>query len=275
MTKTLKLLCPAIAISALCGFAAGLVRAEKLFNSPFPAFYIVFILSAVLLSAAAYIIAICSKAEGRENLTLYKSDNDAKLSSDSHTLPITIILLFGAGLVAIAALRAFLTSRGSTIDNINFIFVFICAFSLAVRALNKEQSEKTAVFSLCPIYYLCLYLLLFYRDNARGANLDAYGPQALTISVLVFAAYFNSAVKFDARPAVFRYMFGLFAVCLFVNDITAYFMLNSTLTSADPAFFLTMTGGFTVYFAASLFTLPLRLFKIKKNDKKKIHSQEN
>ena len=274
MTKTLKLLSLATVISVLCGFFTGLVRAEKLFSNPYPSFYIVFILSAVFLTAIAYIISLYSKAEGRENLTLYESADNAKLSSDSHTLLITVILLFGAGLVAISAIRSFLTSNGSTIENINFVFVFICAFSLAVRALNKEQSEKTGIFSLFPIYYLCLYLLLFYRDNARGANLNAFGPQALTISILIFAAYFNSAVKFDVRPPVFRYMFGLLAVHSFVNEITAYFIRSSTLTSTDPAFFLTMIGGFTVYYAASLFTLPLRLFKIKKAEKNKIKSPE-
>ena len=122
MTKTLKLLSLATVISVLCGFFTGLVRAEKLFSNPYPSFYIVFILSAVFLTAIAYIISLYSKAEGRENLTLYESADNAKLSSDSHTLLITVILLFGAGLVAISAIRSFLTSNGSTIENINFVF---------------------------------------------------------------------------------------------------------------------------------------------------------
>ena len=47
------------------------------------------------------------------------------------------------------------------------------------------------------------------------------------------------------------------------------------IASADPAFFLTMCGGFAIYFAASLFTVPLRLFKAKNTPSKSHDADES
>ncbi len=264
MTKSQKLLIISLVLSVICGLLCALVRAGRVFDDPFPAFYFVLIVCGVLIAAASYFTAVQSKYDGREGLAVYESEDASRISSDSHSMPVTFFMLLGAGLTAIACLRGFVT-RASTLDIINALMIFACAFTLALRALNKEISEKTGVISLFRIYYLCVYLLMFYRDNAKGANLDAYGAQTLTLAVLIFAAYFNCAVKFESRPAVFRYMSGLMAVTVFISELVGYLVLPSTLTSADPAFFLTMCGGFAIYFASSLFTVPLRLFKAKTN----------
>ncbi len=274
MTKSQKLLIISLVFSVICGLICALVRAGKVFDDPFPAFYFVLMVCGVLIAPASYFTAVQSAHDGREGLAVYESEDASRISSDSHSLPVTFFMLLGAGLVAIACLRGFVT-RTSTLDMINVLLVFACAFTLALRALNKEISEKTGVFSLFPIYYLCLYLLMFYRDNAKGANLDAYGAQTLTVAVLILAAYFNCAVKFESRPAVFRYMSGLMAVTVFISELAGYLILPASLTSADPAFFLTMCGGFAIYFAASLFTVPLRLFKAKNTSSKSHDADES
>ena len=271
MTKSQKLLIVSLTFSVACGAFCALVRAGRVFESPFPSFYFILIATMALAAVAAYFVAAQSKADGRIGVAVYESEDASRISSDSHTLPVTFFMLLGAGLIAISCLRAFVT-RTDTIDAINALLLFACAFTLALRALNKENSEKTAAFSLVPIYYLCLYLLMFYRDNAKGANVDAYGPQTLTISVLIFAAYFNCAVKFESRPPLLRYLSGLMAALVFTCELVGYFVLPSTLVCADPAFFLTMTGGFAIYFGSSLFTVPLRLFKEKP---KKSESEKN
>ena len=178
-------------------------------------------------------------------------------------------------MLLIAFIRSLTTVFGSTLGKINIVFVLLCTAAFVIRAINREQSEKTGILSLFPVYYLCIYLLIFYRDNAKGADLDVYGPHALTIAILIFAAYFNAAVKFDRRPPLLRFMFSLAAVFAWTGDTVYYLMLRSTLTSADPAFYIVLTGGFTLYFAVSLYTIPLKLFKITKPDKKKKDQQSD
>lgn len=266
MTKTHKLLYAATVFAAVCGVVCGLVRCGDIFADGYRAFYITAFICASFIAAAAYLTGKQSHADGREGLTAFESPDAPLKCADSYTPVLTFGLLLGAGLAAISAVRGFVT-RTDLLSTVNALFVFVCAFTLAVRALNKEQGEKTGIFSVFPIYYLCMYLLMFYRDNAIGSDIDVYGPQTITLSVLIFAAYFNAAVKFDSRPAFFRFYTALLGICLWVSELTGYIALRSSLTCTDPAFFLTMTGGFAVYCLCSLYALPLRLFKIKKKKK--------
>ena len=266
MTNTQKFLSLSVLFSVMCGVFCALVRCGTIFDDPFKAFYWAFIICGALIAAAAYFVAAQSKAEGREDMAVFTSDQAAKTSAASHSVVVMFAMLLGAGLLAICAVRGFVI-RTDKLSTIIAVFAFAAAFTLALRALNKEQSEKTGILSVYPIYYLCLYLLLFYRDTATGANIDVYGPQTITLSVLIFAAYFNSAVKFERRAPMLRFTIGLLSLTVFVSELAGYIIDRSTLTCVDPAFFLTMVGGFTIYFVASLYTIPLRLFRDKKKKK--------
>ena len=274
MTKTQKFLSLSVILSVVYGVFCALIRCGKFVDNPYGLFYIAFIVSAVLTGAAAYFVAAQSKNEGREGLAVYDSETAAATSADSHVMAVTFTLLLGSGLLAISAIRG-LVIRSDKLSVIIAVFSFAAAFTLVLRALNKEQSEKTGILSVYPIYYLCLYLLLFYRDTATGSNINVYGPQTLTLSVLIFAAYFNSAVKFEHRSPALRFGFGLMSLTVFVSELAGYLIAPSSLTCVDPAFFLTMVGGFTIYFAASLYTIPLRLFRVKKKKKSDDISQSD
>ena len=266
MTKTQKFLSLAALFSVICGVFCALVRCGKFFAQPYSAFYVVFLICTGLIGLAAYFVAAQSKAEGREGLAVYDSAQASEISAASYGPAITFAMLLGAGLLAICALRGFVI-RSDKLSTIIAVFAFAAAFTFALRALNREQSEKTGILSVYPIYYLCIYLLLFYRDTATGADINLYGPQTITISVLIFAAYFNAVVKFESRPPLLRFGFGLLGLTAFVSEFVGYILVRSSLRCVDPVFFLTMVGGFAVYFAASLYAVPLRLFKVKKKNK--------
>jgi len=147
---------------------------------------------------------------------------------------------------------------------LNTILLFACAFTFVVRAINKEQSIATGIMSLVPIFYLSVFMLLFYQDNARLPDTSSFAPQALTIAALVFSAYFNAACKFDPRKPVFRFALTLISLSLCVGEGVAFVCNSASLKSADPAFYLLMVFGFAVFYTASLFVPPLRLYKVNK-----------
>ena len=257
MSKTSKMLYASFLLSAICGVFLGLVRGEVLFASPYPAFYISVAVVTILLALSSYFTSVSYISENKKELTIHTIPEDW---SQRYNKRIQVIQLIGAFLLLMASVKI-IASAGSVLNFISAVFSFACAVSLFFRIKAKDTTENTALLSLFPVFYLCFYLLMFYRSTARFPNLNQFGPQILTLACLVVTAYFNSASKFTKRPAFLRYFSSLCAATLALGDLLAYIFNKITLSITEPTVYLPTIAGFTIYYVVSLLLPPIRVLR--------------
>lgn len=257
MSKTAKMLYASFLLSTICGVFLGLVRGEILFNAPYPAFYISAAVILVVLAASAFLLSVSYSSENKEELTINSIPQNW---NQRYNKRIQVAQLIGAFLLLMAAVKIVVISS-SALNFISAVFSFACAVSIFFRVKEKDATENTALLSLFPVFYLCFYLLMFYRNTARFPNLNQFGPQILTLAFLIISAYFNSASKFTSRPPFLRYFATLCTAVLVLGDISAYIFDRDTLSITDPSIYLPTISGFTIYFVIELLLPPVRVFK--------------
>ena len=270
MSKTKKILYASFFLAAICGVILGMIRGEIMFESPYPAFYIAIGIVFVFLIPAAHFTSVNSKIEGREDINIA----DLPTNWDElYTKRIKLFQLISVFVILIAAVRSITLSMGSTIGLVSAVFAFACSASIFFRVKEKDLADNTAVLSLFPVFYLCFYLLMFYRSTAKFPDLNLFGPQIITLSALIVTAYFNAATKFGSRPAILRYLISFFSLSLTLGDLVAYLFTANAISITEASGYLLNICGFTLYFTISLLVPPVRFFKtnaknISKDNKK-------
>ena len=165
--------------------------------------------AAVIYIAASYII-------GRK----YTAHKDYTLSFGSITVP-TLSVLILAGLLWLAAsLKIFLgMNSGDIVLIADLIFCGFSALSaisvivLAVLAFKSSKGPGVLFFSVIPSLFLCLWLVLLYKQNATNPVRLDYCYQCLAIAAAVLSFYFSAGCYFgkaSAPKTIFSYMITLF-----------------------------------------------------------------
>ena len=265
MSKTYKMLYVSLFLSVLCGIILGLVRGNILFPSPYPAFYVTGLVVFISLGVAAFFVYISSKEDKRDNYTLLNIPSDW---DTAYKKSVQVIQLIGAFLILMASVRIIVSPAFSPLIFINSIFSFACAISIFFRVKSKDIAENTALLSLFPVFYLCIYLLMFYRNTAKYPDLNLFGPQILTLAFVIVSAYLNAATKFRICNTFLRYWVTFSALSLCVGDFMAYVFNSQSLSISSPAIYLPTISGFCIFYTASLFIPPVQLLNIvpPKND---------
>lgn len=263
MSKTLRMLYASLFLAFCCGVSLGLIRGNVMFSSAYPSFYICGAVFIVLTGVASYFIYASSKSEGRENYNLSNIPSDWSTKYKKH---IQVIQLISAFFILMAAVRIIISSASSSLSIIHSLFTFVCGVSIFFRVKSKDAVENTALLSLFAVFYLAFYLLMFYRSTAKYPDVNSFGPQVLTLAFLIISAYLNASSKFTTRASFFRYFITLFSFSLCTGDLTAYILNRQTLSVTEPAVYLPIVCGFSLFYTFSLFVPPLQVINIPPNN---------
>ncbi len=113
------------------------------------------------------------------------------------------MLAAGGLLFLAAAVLALPESNGHFLSLITVLFMAACGVALLVRLAQRDQGELAAVCSLAPIFFLCFYLLMFYRENGDNPYLFRFGYEIAVIILSLVGLYFAVAGKFqEEKPAL-------------------------------------------------------------------------
>ena len=265
MSKTLKTLCASALLSVICGIILGLIRGNIMFQSPYPSFYLALTVSVVLLAIASYFIKSTFSCESNEDYSISTIPSNWEMK---YKKSFQVMQIISAFLIIMASIRGLVFSNNSTLTIILSIFSFVCAVSIVLRVKSRESAENTALFSLFPVFYLCVYLLTFYRSTAKYPDLNLFGPQILTLASLVISAYLNSATKFGVKTYIFRFLFTLSSFALTIGDLIAYVIDSNTLSITEPAIYLPTIFGFILFYLVTLFIPPVKIFDLNSKAKK-------
>lgn len=170
------------------------------------------------------------------------------------------------GLLALSALTLFgafalLLAEGAAtlFQIIQLIFLALCGVAMILKIVLGERHKLTGLLSLFPVYYLCLFLLLFYRENAKNPSVQSFALDILAVMAMVVAVYIVSAAKFEKPKHRQQIFFTLCGVYLFAVQLASA-LLYPALVLTVPGMsrgVLCMLGGFALYLAASFFWGPL------------------
>ena len=102
-----------------------------------------------------------------------------------------MLYVISALMLFAAAVLVYLQNIGmlTILKIVQLLFLAVCGFSVFLRAKDGDVTENSGVFSLFPVYYLCLYLLLLYRQNARDANTATFALELLCVVVLILGVF--------------------------------------------------------------------------------------
>lgn len=179
-----------------------------------------------------------------------------RLHCHTQTVPTAkrVLYIVSALLLFAAAALVYLHNLGglTVVNTVQLLFLVACGAATFLRAKDGDLTQNSGIFSLFPVYYLCLYLLLFYRQNARSANTRAFALELLCIIFLILGVYLISVRKFEGgkpRRYLLCCMAALFWVCMIcVTQLLAGNAIPPRFTLSD----LVMLTAFALLCAAAL-----------------------
>jgi len=136
-----------------------------------------------------------------------------------------IVAAFVAGLGMMGSAVLYYVERMaalSTLTYIQTVFLALCGLTLVLRTLRGGSGTAAGLFSLFPVYYLCLFLLVFYRENSKNPVVLSFGMEIAAVMALTVAVYSLSGRGFgQSRPRqqLFFTLLAVYWVCLEVASL--------------------------------------------------------
>ena len=208
-------------LSALVlGLAGGLLRQREL-NTVFdPVTGLakrgapVTIMLCALSVAAIIIYLVTSYIISRK----YAAHKDYSLAFTPAKVPSLSVLVI-AGLLWLAASVKIYLDVGVGVPTVDLIFCGFSALSavsviaLAFLAFKSSKGPGLLFFSVIPSLFLCLWLILLYKQNAANPVRLDYCYQCLAIAAAILSFYFSAGCFFgksSAGKTIFSYMITIF-----------------------------------------------------------------
>lgn len=115
----------------------------------------------------------------------------------------TVRVLSAFLLLASAVLLLLTTDSVSLLTVLKSIFLVACSGACIVFAMGRSTQSK-GLCTLFPLFFMCVYLLCFYRDTARNPLTYTFAFEILSVIFLVLALYLFSCPWFGKRrPGAF------------------------------------------------------------------------
>jgi len=193
-----------ILLAALCGVVLAVFRART--GGAGRSFLLVCCAAAVVLLLAA-----------RRLYTLRNALSLKPLETDKFAFA----LLTLSGLLFIGAGALFFLLRGTTATS----SILLCAFSVfsglvtLARLSLRDRGQVAAVYSLVPVFFLNLYVLLLYRSNGGNPYLSVFGCELAVVMLALLGLYAAAAGRFEkARPRLLGFLCSL-SGCLITQEL--------------------------------------------------------
>lgn len=117
----------------------------------------------------------------------------------------TVRVLSAFLLLASAALLVLTAGDVSLLTLLKSLFLVACGGACIVFAMGRSVQSK-GLCSLFPLFFMCVYLLCFYRDTARNPLTYTFAFEILTAIALLAALYLLSCPWFGKnRPGSFLF----------------------------------------------------------------------
>lgn len=110
------------------------------------------------------------------------------------------ILLAGSGFVLLLAAGLFWLEGNGVVSLLTLLkaaFPAACGVAALVRLQHGDRDRLSALLCLFPVFYLCFFLLLFYRANGKVPDMRIYGFETAAIIALLMGIYQDVSVRFE------------------------------------------------------------------------------
>ena len=182
----------------------------------------------VMLIALSVVVIILCAAAAFIVRKKYAAHRDYALALGPMSIPSLSVLTLAGLLWLAASVKIFFDARAagavSTVDLVFCGFSALSAISVIVLAFLARKSSKgpgLLFFSVIPSLFLCLWLVLLYKQNAANPVRLDFCYQCLAIAAAVLSFYFSAGCFFGkaaAAKTIFSYMITVFFGTLTLFD---------------------------------------------------------
>ena len=147
----------------------------------------------------------------------------------------TLSLLAGLLLIVSGGFVAVVLGKREADVLILLLGIFALLAGLAAAGLGlwqKAGASLRSLFSAVPALFFCVWLIVFYRQNANDPALWSFGPQALAIAASALAWFYAAGYEFGKPDGKKTHFFCQLSVFLSVG------IMADTLTLPVRAFLL-------------------------------------
>ncbi len=99
------------------------------------------------------------------------------------------------------------------------LFPIACGGAMLLRAVAKDNGDRADILSLFPVFFLCIMLLLFYRDNAYRPDSFTFAWEICTYVAVLLGCYMVCAEKFEKERPLRRNIIFMLAIAMASSQI--------------------------------------------------------
>jgi hypothetical protein len=226
-------------VAGICGFWLRMIELATVFNpyTGFPERDAPITLALIGLSALIIVIAIIFAIRITVKYTV-GSDFDNAFGTDSFMYP---VIYTAVGTVWIAATAIYFLGHYAMGTDEILVRLFAGASSLAalfiiifaIEVYKNPRRKFISIFSVLPTMFMCVWLVLIYRENASNPVLLSYAYKILGIAFAATGCYFSSSFAIG-KPVIGKAIVAYIAATyfLFVTIADDYPMSMKMILSA-------------------------------------------
>lgn len=214
----------------------------------FTTLYIALCASVLLLCAAAVLLL----------------NRERELPDDAEDLPAPLWYKAARVLAALAFFTAaYFTYTGvydlsRAITLVQTVFLAACGVTCVFGAAGRRSVEQSRLAGLFPLYYICFFLLIFYRDNANNPRLYSFALEIITLLAVMLALYFTVGMRFERHKPFLRVFSVLLGLFFAAHELLSYAVARDSLAvipGVSPAM-ISMLGALFILLAADFVRVP-------------------
>ncbi|MBQ9535086.1 MAG: hypothetical protein IJU78_04520 [Clostridia bacterium] len=155
-------------------------------------------------------------------------------------------------LAALAFLAAaYFTLTGTTdvsraVMLVQTVFLAVCGAAV-LGAAGGRSAEQTRFAGLFPLYYICFFLLIFYRGNANNPTLHSFALEIITLLSVMLATYLTVGMRFERHKPFVRVFFVLLSLYFAAFELLSFALVHDSLVvipSVSAGMMLTLAALF-------------------------------
>lgn len=174
-----------------CSIAAGILMAIfRILNLPFLAMVVLLLLLTAALGLAAFRLYV---GAGR-----YQTNTPPMAPRTEFTLLVAALCFFASSLFRLPALL-----HDAMIGSLlQVLILLLAAAACGLRFWKGEKHPHSGPLALLPIFSLCIHLMFFYRANSNQPDVQNFGYEIVTFSLLLLGLYVSASSKYKRRSPV-------------------------------------------------------------------------
>ena len=236
-------------IYAFAGMVVGIYRAFLMdFTHPGKVYYGLLVVLGAACAAAAFLL-------GARPLPAQRIENQTFKMAVATS---AILLFLSAGV----RLFSMISSRqGGLLTAATLALALVSAFGILYSVVSDDK-EMTSVFSVIPVFFMCLMLLVVYKDYVSASPvIGYYATEVLAVMLLTLAVYGVSSMRFVKQARNFLISFSLLGAVVMTSVVVVSAVLTLTDYRYPLGFAETMMLVAVAVYCGTCFVFPPRMPK--------------